>query len=98
LFGIVSCNCSRQCQTSESLFFLFEYVIDLRASLLLLSFEMEKINGKTTKDIKHLRTKINKLLNSPTIVEIGRILQNMQRVSEKRKCQTNEEPVKEYLR
>jgi uncharacterized protein YoxC len=42
-------------QASESLFFLFEYVTDLRASTLLLSIEMDKSNGKTSKKVKKLR-------------------------------------------
>jgi hypothetical protein len=85
-------------QTSESIFFLFEYIVDLRASMLLLSLEMEKANGKNTKEVKHIKDKIDILLNSPAVVEIGKILQKMQKVSEERKLQTDEKSVKEYLR
>jgi hypothetical protein len=85
-------------QASESLFFLFEYVTDLRASLLLLSMEIDKANGKTSKEVKHLKTKVSSLLTSPAIVEIGKILQNMQKISDQKKNHLDEKPVKEYLR
>jgi uncharacterized protein YoxC len=85
-------------QTSESLFFLFEYVTDLRASLLLLSMEIDKASGKTSKEVKHLKTKVNSLLTSPAIVEIGKILQNMQKISDQKKKRLDETSVKEYLR
>ena len=83
---------------SESLIYLFEYVIDLRASILLLSAEMEKTKGKATKDVKRLKSKLDDLLNSPAVVEIGKILQNMQRVSEKNEYREKEEQPLEYLR
>jgi hypothetical protein len=85
-------------RTSESLFFLFEYVTDLRASILLLSLEIDKANGKTKKDVEQLKTKINHLVNTPAVIEIGKILQNMQKVSQDRKIRASEKPVKEYLR
>ena len=39
-------------RSSESLIYIFEYVADLRASVLLLFTEMEKTNGKTAQEIK----------------------------------------------
>ena len=83
---------------SESLIYLFEYVIDLRASILLLSAEMEKAKGETTKDVQRLKSKLDNLLNSPAIVEIGRILQKIQKISEAKNSQANEKPTMEYLR
>ena len=85
-------------QASESLFFLFEYITTLRASVLMLSMEMDKTNGKTTKEVKRLKTEVTNLVNSPAVVEIGRILQNMQKISDKKRNHLNEKPVKEYLR
>ena len=82
---------------SESLIYLFEYVIDLRASILLLSAEVDKAKGKTKKDVKRLKSKIDSLLNSPAMVEIGKILQNIQKISEERK-KHDEKPALEYLR
>jgi uncharacterized protein YoxC len=84
-------------QASESLFFLFEYVTDLRASIIALSMETEKANGKTTHDVKRLNKKITNLLSSPAVIEIGRILQNMRKLSEKTTSQADTS-VKEYLR
>ena len=83
---------------SESLIYLFEYVVDLRASILLLSAEMEKTKGKATKDVKRLKSKLDDLLNSPAVVEIGKILQNMHKVSEKNESREKEEQPLEYLR
>lgn len=85
-------------QASESLFFLFEYVTDLRASLLLLSMEMDKSNGKTSKKVKNLETKVGSLLSSPAVVEIGKILQNMQKITYKKSTKADEKPIKDYLR
>ncbi len=85
-------------QASESLFFLFEYVTDLRASLLMLSMEMDKSNGKTSKKVKHLETKVGNLLSSPAVVEIGKILQNMQKINDKKSTIADEKPIKDYLR
>jgi uncharacterized protein YoxC len=85
-------------QASESLFFLFEYVTDLRASLLLLSMEMDKSNGKNSKKVKHLETKVSSLLSSPAVVEIGKILQNMQKITDKKRAKDDEKSIKEYLR
>ena len=85
-------------QASESLFFLFEYVTDLRASLLLLSMEMDKSNGKTSKKVKNLETKVGSVLSSPAVVEIGKILQNMQKITEKKSTKADEKPIKDYLR
>jgi len=85
-------------QASESLFFLFEYVTDLRASLLLLSMEVDRSNGKTSKKVKHLETKVSSLLSSPAVVEIGKILQNMQKITDKKSTKTDEKPIKDYLR
>jgi hypothetical protein len=85
-------------QSSESLFFLFEYVTDLRASLLLLSIEMDKSKGKTSKKVKHLETKVSTLLSSPAVVEIGKILQNMQKITDKTITKADEKPIKDYLR
>jgi uncharacterized protein YoxC len=83
---------------SESLIFLFEYVIDLRASILLLSAEVEKAKGRTTKDVKKVKSKLDNLLNSPAMVEIGKILQNIQKISEERNIHAGKDPKKEYLR
>jgi hypothetical protein len=83
---------------SESLIYLFEYVVDLRASILLLSAEMEKTKGKTTKDVKQLKSKLETLLNSPAMVEIGRILENIKKISEERAESADKSPAIEYLR
>jgi len=83
---------------SESLIYLFEYVIDLRASILLLSAEIEKTKGKTTKDVKRIKSKLDDLLNSPAVVEIGRILQNMQHISKEKESQSQEKTALDYLR
>jgi len=83
---------------SESLIYLFEYVIDLRASILLLSAEIEKTKGKTTKDVKRIKSKLDDLLNSPAVVEIGRILQNMQCISKEKESQSEEKTALDYLR
>jgi hypothetical protein len=83
---------------SESLIYLFEYVINLRASILLLSADLDKTRGRTTKDVRKLKSKLGSLLSSPAVVEIGKILQNMQRVSEEKKSQVDNDSVKEYLR
>lgn len=83
---------------SESLIYLFEYVIDLRASILLLSAEIEKTKGKTTKDVKQIKSRLDDLLNSPAVVEIGEILQNMQRITKQKESQPEEKTPLEYLR
>jgi hypothetical protein len=83
---------------SEYIIYLFEYVIDLRASIFLLSAEVEKSKGKTTKDVKKVKAKLDHLLNSPAMVEIGKILQNIQRISEERNNSENKGPAIEYLR
>jgi hypothetical protein len=83
---------------SESLIYLFEYVIDLRASILLLSAEMEKAKGRTTKDVKRLKSKLDNLLNSPAIVEIGKILENIRKISEERNEDADKNPAIDYLR
>jgi hypothetical protein len=85
-------------RNSEYLIYLFEYVIDLRASILLLQAEFEKTKGKTTKDVKKVKTKLDKLLNSPAMVEIGKILQNIQKISQEKNNRPNENPAIEYLR
>ncbi len=83
---------------SESLIYLFEYVIDLRASVLLLTAEMEKTRGKTTKDVRLLKARLDELLNSPAVVEIGKILRNMRSVSQQRKVRKDEKSSLDYLR
>jgi hypothetical protein len=85
-------------RSSESLFYLFEYVTDLRTSMLMLSMEIEKTRGKTTKQVKTIKTKIDQLLNSPAMIEIGKVLQNMQRLNEQRKNTITKNPSKDYLR
>ena len=72
-------------RSSESLFYLFEYVTDLRASMMLLSMELEKTKGKTNQDVKKIKSKMDELLNSPAMIEIGKILQNIQKISDERK-------------
>ncbi len=84
-------------RSSESLLYLFEYVTDLRASVLLLSIEMEKTKGKNAKEVKAIKTKINNLLNSPAIIEIGKVLQNINKISEDRKNTQSKNPAKDYL-
>jgi hypothetical protein len=84
-------------RSSESLLYLFEYVTDLRASILLLSLELEHTRGKTFKDVKKIKSKLDSLLNSPAMVEIGKVLQNIQRLSEEPKGSKNN-PCKDYLR
>ena len=85
-------------KSSESIIYLFEYVIDLRASILLLSADIEKAQGKTAKDVKKLKAKINTLLNSPAMVEIGKVLHNIQRITNERKRSEEKNPTTEYLR
>jgi hypothetical protein len=85
-------------RSSESLIYLFEYVADLRASVMLLFTEMEKTNGKTSQEMKKIRSKFDELLNSPAMVEIGRVLQNMEKIGEERKKTQDKNPAKEYLR
>jgi hypothetical protein len=85
-------------RSSESLFYLFEYVTDLRASMLQLSMDMEKTRGKTTKQVKTIKSKMDQLLNSPAMIEIGKVLQNMQRLNEQRKNAITKNPSKDYLR
>jgi hypothetical protein len=85
-------------RSSESIVYLFEYVKDLRASILLLSLETEKSKGRTTKDVRRLKSKLDELLNSPAMVEIGKVLQNIQKISEERKNPPDRNPTKEYLR
>jgi hypothetical protein len=84
-------------KSSESLLYLFEYVTDLRASILLLSLELEQAKGKTSQDVKKLKSKLDSLLNSPAMVEIGRVLQNIQKLSEN-SPEAKNDPCKEYLR
>jgi hypothetical protein len=85
-------------QSSESILYLFEYAINLRASVLLLSAEVEKTKGHTPKDDKRLRIKLNNLLNSPAMVEIGKILKNMERISKEKECSSGKNPSSDYLR
>jgi hypothetical protein len=85
-------------RSSESIIYLFEYVKDLRASVLLLSLETRQSRGRTAKDVRRLRSKLDELLDSPAMVEIGKVLQNIQRISEERKDSTDRNPTKEYLR
>jgi hypothetical protein len=85
-------------RSSESIIYLFEYVVDLRASILLLSAEVEKTNGKTAKDVRRLKHKLNTLLNSPAMIEIGKVLQNIRKISEEKSKTADENPTKEYLR
>ena len=85
-------------RSSESIVYLFEYVINLRASILLLSAEVEKTKGRTAKDVKQLKTKLNHLLNSPAMIEIGKILQNIQTISKERESVSTKNPTIEYLR
>jgi hypothetical protein len=85
-------------RSSESLIYLFEYVVDLRASILLLSMDVAKTKGKTAKEVETMKSKIDTLLNSPAIVEIGKVLQNIQKISEERKKTRDSNPSKEYLR
>jgi hypothetical protein len=85
-------------RSSESLIYLFEYVADLRASVMLLFTEMEKTNGKTSQEMKKIRSKFDDLLNSPAMVEIGKVLQNIQKIGEERKKTQCKNPFKEYLR
>ncbi len=84
-------------RSSESLLYLFEYVTDLRASVLLLSMEMEETKGKNAKEVKAIKTKINNLLNSPAMIEIGKVLQNINKISEERKNTQSKNPAKDYL-
>ncbi len=85
-------------RSSESLIYIFEYVADLRASVLLLFTEMEKTNGKTAQEIKRTRSRVDELLNSPAMIEIGKVLQNMEKIGEERKKTHGSNPAKEYLR
>jgi hypothetical protein len=85
-------------RSSESLIYLFEYVVDLRAYILLLSMDVAKTKGKTAKEVETMKSKIDTLLNSPAIVEIGKVLQNIQKISEERKKTRDSNPSKEYLR
>jgi hypothetical protein len=85
-------------RSSESLIYLFEYVVDLRASVLFLSLEVEKTKGKTAKEVKNIKSKIDTLLNSPAMVEIGKVLQNINKIGEDRKKKQEKNPTKEYLR
>jgi hypothetical protein len=85
-------------KSSESLIYLFEYVIDLRASIFLLSTEVEKSKGKTVKDVKKLKSKLDSLLNNPAMTEIGKVLRNIRKITEERKNAIDENPEKGYLR
>jgi hypothetical protein len=85
-------------KSSESIIYLFEYAIDLRASILLLWAEVEKSKGKTVKDLKKLKSKLDSLLNSPAMTEIGRVLRNIRKITEERKNAIDENPEKGYLR
>jgi hypothetical protein len=85
-------------RSSESIFYLFEYVTDLRASMLLLSVEMQKAKGKTRKEVQIIKSKLDKLLNSPAMVEIGKVLQNIQKISEERNHHSEKKHAVEYLR
>jgi hypothetical protein len=85
-------------RSSESLLYLFEYVVDLRASILLLSLEVESAKGKTAKEVRTIKSKVNTLLNSPAMVEIGKVLQNINKIGEERKKTQEKNPAKEYLR
>jgi len=60
--------------------------------------EVDRSNGKTSKKVKHLETKVSSLLSSPAVVEIGKILQNMQKITDKKSTKTDEKPIKDYLR
>jgi hypothetical protein len=53
---------------------------------------MEKTRGKTTKDVKQLKSKLETLLNSPAMVEIGKILENIRKISEERVESAEKEP------
>jgi hypothetical protein len=85
-------------RSSESLIYLFEYLADLRASVLILFTELEKVNGNTNKDMRKIRSKFDELLNNPAMIEIGKVLQNIQRIGEERKKVQEKNPAKEYLR
>ena len=85
-------------KSSESIIYLFEYVIDLRTSIFLLSAEVEKGSGKTAKDVKKIKTKLDALLNSPAMIEIGKVLQKIQKITEERKKTPDRNPAKDYMR
>ena len=85
-------------RSSESILYLFEYVINLRASVLLLSKEIEETKGRTAKDVKRLKTKLSSLLNSTAMVEIGKILKNMEKISKEKECSSRNNPSSDYLR
>ncbi len=85
-------------QSSESLIYLFEYVAGLKASVMLLFTEIEKKDGKTAQDMKKIRLRLDELLNSPAMVEIGKVLQNIQKIREERRKTQDKNPSTEYLR
>ncbi|HUK85141.1 MAG TPA: hypothetical protein VLU95_04695 [Candidatus Acidoferrum sp.] len=85
-------------RSSESLIYLFEYVAGLKASVMLLFTEIEKKDGKTAQDMKKIRLRLDELLNSPAMVEIGKVLQNIQKIREERRKTQDKNPSTEYLR
>ena len=48
--------------------------------------------------MKKIRLKLDELLNSPEMIEIGKVLQNVQKIREERKKNQDKNPSKEYLR
>ncbi len=79
-------------KNKDNIINLLEIVNSHRMVLLLLNKEISATKN-VAKDVDGLKSKIDEILNSPAVREIGKILQNMQKAIEQR-----DTVEKEYLR
>jgi len=79
-------------KNKDNIINLLEIVNSHRMVLLLLNKEMSATKN-VAKDVDGLKSKIDEILNSPAVREIGKILENMQKAIEQRNTVE-----KEYLR